>query len=311
MGIDDATAQLEARYVNDSRFMGNQVGNNGLVGPYMPFGVLLFHCQAGNYEANYHWECTVGGQYDDCDYTRFIGNRWETNQREGAKFFNSSQLTIDGNHVHTNSMQLSGTYAGITFDTCSASNITSNLVYTWNATLMSYSMVVSNDCQDMVIDGNRFAGYATEPVSFNIGSVNIKLTNNQPPQNRISQSDGTWLQIASSIGAITAGNTRYLGSNGSSPNDGEVGFVVPRPCTATGLRVNHTVAPGASAPYPFTLRKNLADTSFVITSNGGSQFGASGVGSINFNAGDLLSVKVVASAGAATATMIGSVVLDG
>jgi hypothetical protein len=309
-GVTQTRPQLEAHYINDTKWLDNQFGALDLDGPYPPQGCLLLHCKAGNYERNYHWENLIGGQYDDCDYTRFIGNRWETNERQGAMFYNSALLTLIGNHIHTNSMQASGTYPGISFDTCQHVQFSDNLVFTWDGgVLMDYSLRIAVDCSDFTVAGNRFYGYSLGPVSFSTSSSNLKFTGNYPSGWGLSQSSGSWLAVTSA-GNVAAGTTTYLSTAGARALAGEAATPAGRTGNVSKFRIVSTAAPGVGQTYTFTLQKNLVDTGMTFFTTGTGAFSGVVNGSIAFAEGDMIGLKVVTSAGAAASAFNAVIVFD-
>lgn len=309
-GIIQTRPQLEAHYINDTFWIANQFGAHDLDGPYPPQGILLLNCKAGNYERNYHWENLIGGQYDACDYTRFVGNRWETNEREGCKFYNSILLTIVGNHVHTVSMESSGTYSGMSFDTCSHVQVNSNEFFTWDGgVLTSYALRLAVDCHDFTVADNRFYGWATGPVFFSTASANMKFVDNFPAGYMLSQSTGAWLPF-SSLTTVPVGTTAYLGSAGQSATAGHVVFVAPRAGSITKMRVATTNAPGVGQTYTYTLQRNLVDTGLTFQITGAGVFSGVVTGNIAIVEGDLIGVKCVTSAAVGVAAHMGMLVFD-
>jgi hypothetical protein len=106
------------------------------------------------------------------------------------------------------------------------------------------------------------------------------------------------------------GDVRQLPTNatswGSMPggqiyNAGETNItaVITRPCVFRNLRCVMVVAPGGAQTYIITLRKNLADTAITVTISGAATTGNDLTHQVAFATGDLISLKIVASATAA------------
>lgn len=309
-GIIDGYAQHEARYVNDTKWVGNQFGANALGGPYPPFGCLLYSCSAGDYENNYHWENEVGGYYDACNYVRFTANRWETNQNQGAQFFNAGFCSLVGNHIHTNSMSSTGAYPGMDIANCYKTTLVGNMYYSFTPGIdMNYCLVLDSLCNSITLDSNQFWNYTAAPVSWDVGGFEIRFNNNIPRQFGLDEASTTWVMFNTKA-SIAAGSTVFTGPSGSDVNEGLVCVAVPRVCVARTIRVNSTAAPGAGKNYTYTLYKNGSPTAFTFTATGAGLFTATANGSVSYDPGDWLSLKVVTDAGSAAAAFYGSIALD-
>jgi hypothetical protein len=99
--------------------------------------------------------------------------------------------------------------------------------------------------------------------------------------------------------AVSSGTTIYMGA-AADTTEAEASVPVPA-LTATELFVASSVAPGSGETFTFTLRKNGTATAVVATISGTSTT-ANASGSVLFAAGDLFSVSLVTSSGAATAS---------
>lgn len=75
--------------------------------------------------------------------------------------------------------------------------------------------------------------------------------------------------------------------------EGDVQVALPA-CTLTNLNVRRSVGTGSTV---YTVRKNGSDTALTVTLTGATTTGSSGA-SVSFAAGDLFSLKIVASGGA-------------
>jgi len=309
-GVLDNVAQHEARYTNDTKWIGNQFGALAFGGPYPPYGCLLFSCSAADYTLNYHWENKVGGYYDGCNYMRYSDNRWETNQNQGALFFNAGFCSLVGNHIHTNSMAGTGVYPGMSMANCYRTTLVGNMYYSFEALIdMQYCLVLDNTCNTITLDSNQFWDYVTGPVSWDVTGFEIRFNNNIPRQFGLDEASTTWVMF-NSKGNIAAGSTVYVGPNGSDANEGFVTVAVPRTCAARVIRVNSVAAPGAGKTYTYTLYKNGSPTAFTFTSTGAATFSNSATGSVLYNAGDWLSLKIVTDAGSGVGAFYGTIALD-
>lgn len=294
-GLLDNYAQLECRYMNDSKIIGNQYGVTA-IGSHPPYGCLLFSCSAGNYESNYHWENEVGFYADACQYVRYIGNRFEESQTDGVQIYNSTKCSMVGNHFHSNSKGTTNTNDHLSLTNCSLFNIGDNNFYEWGASVARYAVFIGSTCSSLVLANNIFDGYGTLPVSYTVPSYEIRFINNLPSQFGYHQARSTWLTFNSGNG-VAAGTTAYIGPAGQNSDENKVKVTMPYPCVLTKLKVK-TTDPGVGETIAYTVRINNADTSLTGTL-------ISGVGTITVAGlvtvaeGDDIAVKVVTSAGAA------------
>ncbi len=110
-------------------------------------------------------------------------------------------------------------------------------------------------------------------------------------------------------GALTAGQTKYTAAWAGSTSEGDVytQIIVPRAGTVKSLRVKSQVAPGSGQTHTFTVRKNGVDTGLSVVLSGSAVSGADLVTEVAVAAGDIVTMKEVASASAATTTVTASV----
>ena len=308
-GITSGVAGFRASYCNDFRIIGNQFGTVSIGGSYPIIGSQLDFCQAGNYSENFHWENLVGAQFTSCVYSRFIGNRFETNQREGVKFIDTSFCTFVGNTIHTNSQGATNTYDGMSMANCGQWAITGNNWFEWSggATLMRYCLTTDASCNTLMISDNLLFGYGTAPANI-ASAYEIRLLGNAPLQFGLDQASNNWFTFNSKV--VAAGVTTFCGASGASFTEADVTQVAPKSCVATKLRVNLGVAPGAGQTCTVTLRKGGVDTAMAIVLSGAAAYTAEVNGSIPFSDADSFSLKVVNGAGAASTYVSATLVVD-
>lgn len=112
-------------------------------------------------------------------------------------------------------------------------------------------------------------------------------------------------------GGISAGATVFLGSNAAQATELNTYLVVGRVGSVVKVRIDSSGAAGGGQTFTYTLRKNASDTAVTGTISGGAQTGVtlSGV-PITVAAGDFLTIKAVASGGAAVVGHRWSIVID-
>lgn len=112
--------------------------------------------------------------------------------------------------------------------------------------------------------------------------------------------------LATGLLTVSAGTTNYVGSGAGSANETSAQEIMPYPGVIRKLRVSlGPSAPGAGQSITCTVRVNGVDTALVATVSGASGFAAVALSAsgIAVNEGDMVSVKVVTSAGATTTTV--------
>jgi len=307
-GVTNSKPQLKANYCNDTKWIGNQFGNDGSAN-YAPYGAYLFSCSAGDYSNNYHWNNLVGGYYEQNNYVRYAENRWETNQRQGIQIKNSTLCSFIGNHIHTNSQASSGTYNSMEVVNFSESSFVGNLFYSFSVSLTNYNLTLDAACNSLLIDSNFFSDYTTAPVLFDATSYELKFKNNLPRQLSLDRVVGMWLPF-NSKGGIAAGSTLYMGaSGGSSATIFDAQTPMPLTCVATRLRILSSAAPSAGQSYTFTLMIGNTPTALVATISNTAQ-NIEVIGLIPLATADMISIKVVTSAGATVASFSGLLVIE-
>lgn len=106
--------------------------------------------------------------------------------------------------------------------------------------------------------------------------------------------------VTHSSGTVAAGATVYFSAYGNSATETQVSFVCPVAGTIRNLYASADAAPGAAQTFTYTVRKGAADTAVTCQTSGGAATASNDTThSATVAAGDLLTVKLVTSAGAA------------
>lgn len=299
-GIIDGTPQMEARYTNDTEWSGNQYGTLALGGPYPTIGSYFYSCQAGNFSNNYHWENLTGAKYERCDYSRFDGNRWETNQHEGLIIKDSAFCAFGVNHVHTNGQATTNTYDSMVMQGCGETVLSGNSFYNFVGTsvLPRYCLTIDAACSSIRIGDTSFSGYGTAPVQNLAASNEVLFSNGYSAAAGVSQTNATVTRANS--GVLTASQTSYCGpgTTGTSANaEGSAMFIMDYTGVHRQMRVVLDGAPTTSVTV--TLRKNFADTGMTVTINNPAVSGVIAT-PISFDPNDQFSFKTVRASGSAS-----------
>lgn len=105
--------------------------------------------------------------------------------------------------------------------------------------------------------------------------------------------------LGATISKITGGNTVYIGTF-EDRLDQRVSIPVPEG-TCVQLNVRSDTAPGSGESFTYAVMKNGSATSMTITVENTSQEGSTSLNQVSCSTGDRISIRLVASAGAATA----------
>jgi len=306
--VQTGAASFDATDMNDSWIERNQFGTTALVPPARAnVGSKMTRCKAGNYEGNYHWNNDIGCFFSDCDYTRIIGNRFETNYKAGVEIGQTSFFVFSNNTLHTNSLLATNTYNHANFFDCDMGIVANNSSFEWTGgvTQVPYCLTFDNNCAEIIVDANSLYGYVTAPILNN--GTDIKVTNNMPRQ--LGNDRPYNLNFTGNV-SVAAGTTMYAGPSGGAATQ-IVSAPVPEKGNAYKLYVACTAAPGAAQSYTVTMRKNGVDQALVATVSGAGVFSATATGNISIAQNDSLDFKVVTTAGAAASDLRISLAISG
>ena len=106
--------------------------------------------------------------------------------------------------------------------------------------------------------------------------------------------------------SLGAGATLYLGPLGQHSLESYARGIIPFACTIKEMRCFHRDSPGAGQNVVFTVFKASGATTMAVTISEGNDKGSTTSNPVTLAAGDYLSVRAVASAGA-TASIVGGV----
>jgi len=118
---------------------------------------------------------------------------------------------------------------------------------------------------------------------------------------------GDILPICFSDAFWSGGSTVYGAAAGAGSEDAPAVYVMPRDGLLRNLHLKTSIAPGVGESVTFTVRKNGVDTGIVVAISGASQVGSDLTNAVSFLAGDVISVKGVATAGVSVITASGCI----
>lgn len=114
--------------------------------------------------------------------------------------------------------------------------------------------------------------------------------------------------FADNVNGIAAGATRYLAPSGSSTSEANARTTIVRAGVLVALRASSGASPGGSETYIMAVMQNGSPTALTVTLTGADTVKADTTNRVVVAAGDLVDVRVIASAGAATTGGMSAVV---
>jgi hypothetical protein len=112
---------------------------------------------------------------------------------------------------------------------------------------------------------------------------------------------GIFLPLNSST-TVATGSTTFLGINGQSALESSQQILIPFNCLAVGLQFDCVNTPTAGETFTYTLRDNGVDTAMTAQTIGTSQTSVLTGNFVTLQKGDVVTVKLVTSAGASVTT---------
>lgn len=205
-------------------------------------------------------------------------------------------IVFDGTG-NADGIQLSGTYVGTSRGLRVAGNAKvsiDGLTTLYNGSIFSWmaSDFYTGTAYDVTLEDTAqltISGYWRGDKKLNIASTAKLILNCGQKFN------------GRTVGTVAAASSGYICEFGITGTEGDANWRAPCAGKIVGVTVYNTVAPGAGQSFTYTLRKNFADTAFVVTSTGASAFGGDNwySGGIAYAAGDTIALKLVTSATAA------------
>jgi hypothetical protein len=119
----------------------------------------------------------------------------------------------------------------------------------------------------------------------------------------------SWQLVWADSGGLPGGATRFMRPGTAPVAASETRIRIPRPAVAKFLSVRALSGPGGALTDTFTVRKNGVDTALAVALAGAAASEVNDADQVPFNAGDEISVKVVAAPGTATADVVVTVFL--
>jgi len=244
----------------------------------------------------------VRGTVDDVSW---IGGRIRENGKQGVSLESGTNVQFVGTRIAQNSKLADNTYDGVTvaaamgnaqFVGCRIGNFSSGLTTTQangiyvTAGYAASLQIVGNNLSNPGAGKSGVSNHAT-PEPLMVGNFPLQSGFN-PPVNQIVQ--------LTTVAAVAAFATTYLGVNAENATEAATAFRVARAGIITEMRFWSDTAPVGGETYIYTLRVNGVDTAITSITTGAATDSYS-FGAVAVAEGAKLSVKLVVS-GAAVAT---------
>ena len=250
-------------YCHDSHISGVQIGQNR--GP----GLLLINSGASQFVDNFIWENQIGVKVEGGRHNWFSGNRVTQSQLQGVICERCVRSEWRGNQFYTNSLAAVGGAEDAQFTAATDLVISDNQFFDWSGRKnTSYGLTVDAASQGVTHTGNRYARLNTVAPAA-IAAKELISANNAP-----AATPGVNWQMIGSLPFATpptgigggAASTLYLAQISATT---EQGSPVPTAGLIGCMSILSSATPAKGEIWTYTLRRNNADTSFVLTQGAG------------------------------------------
>jgi hypothetical protein len=267
-------------------------------------------CWAG-YQTNGHGVRIRSG----VDGINWSGGRIRENGKHGVLIEGGSNISFVNTQIAKNSKLTTNTYHGVSITggssvalaSCRIGNFASGLTHEQadgvNIAVTFAGRIQITGC-DVSNPGTGKSGIA------NNSAVLPLMTANLPRQVGYNPTNSSNFPLMTN-GTVAAATTTYIGRNAQQSVEADTFFSVPISGVVSRIRLQVENAPGAGQTYTYTLRKNTADTALTGTISGAASFEVISYGAITVSDGDVLTIKLVTSAGATATRHRGYIELSG
>ena len=305
VGIEiNPTASSWARYLFMTKVLGDTCNTN-----------WIFDGTDGYVVANEFTQCWSSNsqgtgvifQGANIDTQKWIGGWVRDSRNHGVELNAGANVSFIGTEVTKNSASVANTYDGIKI----ASNVNSfkiigcrigNVSQTVPSGTQRYNISIgAGTSNGYTICDNDLNNAGTLPINNPSSGSGFCINNNVPTlTSGVNVSSKSPSAIASNT-VISSGATVFFGCLGTSVNVNSSPFYQTKPGFISDLFVACDTAPGAGQSFTYTVCVNGTPSSMIATISGASSFSAYVLNTIPFSNADAITVKLVTSAGAATA----------
>jgi hypothetical protein len=306
VGIEiNPTSSSWARYLFMTKVLGDTCNTN-----------WIFDGTDGYVVANEFTQCWSSNsqgtgiifQGANIDTQKWIGGWIRDSRNHGVELNGGANVSFIGTEVTKNSASAANTYDGIKI----ASNVSSfkiigcrigNVSQTVPSGTQRYNISIgAGTSNGYTICDNDLNNAGTLPINNASSGSGFCINNNVPTLTPgVNVSSKSPSAIASSSG-ITSGVTTFFGCLGTSTNVNSSPFYQSKPGIISDLWVACDTAPGAGQSFTYTVCVNGTPSAMTATISGASSFLAyTSANPVAFSNADAITVRLVTSAGAATA----------
>jgi hypothetical protein len=248
---------------------------------------------------------------------QWTSGRIRENGRNGVLVEGGKNISILGAHISQNSRAVDLLYDGIKIVSADSININATRIGNFASGLATRQAdgikVDATFTGELQIIGCDLSDAGPGKQGFvNNSLVKPMISGNKPNLYGYNQNINHVMQVCTPAN-VGSGTTTYLGLNGENITEVNVLFVAPIRGTITEMRMQCGLSPGAGETFTYTLRVStggvINDTSLVGVISGSSAEVIS-FGNIFVDAGQVITIKLVTSAGAALSKHRGYIVLS-
>lgn len=162
-----------------------------------------------------------------------------------------------------------------------------------------------------VLEGNKLLGKIWQALTDGLPQITLPLDTDEGGTGQTTGVPCTLAFATASGGTIAAGATAFLGPAGSNATEGLVSMPVPYAGTIRNLQAKSGAAAGAAQTFTYTLRKAGSSQTLTSQTAGASATSSSDLThSVAVVAGDLISIQLVTSGGAAVTAHLAAIEFD-
>jgi hypothetical protein len=248
---------------------------------------------------------------------QWTSGRIRENGRNGILVEGGKNISILGAHISQNSKTVDLLYDGIKIVSADSISINATRIGNFASGLATRQgdgiKVDATFAGELQIIGCDLSDAGAGRQGFvNNSLVKPMISGNKPNLYGYNQNINHVMQVCTPAN-VGSGTTTYLGLNGENITEVNVLFVAPIRGTITEMRMQCNTPPGVGQTFTYTLRVSTAgvinDTSLVGVISGSSSEVIS-FGNIFVDAGQVITIKLVTSAGAALSKHRGYIVLS-
>ena len=182
LGIDAMNIKRHGIFLNASPDCyiggGSQITTSG-----NGIGIFLYNYSDNCIvDGNFVFMCDIGILMHKTDWCQLIGNRSNTNKRDGIRLVNSDECLLIGNHCYDNHSDLNASRSGMLLavaynGTCSGNVVLGNISINHVTSNQLYGIKLAPNCKDNIVMGNNVRNNVNYGIYDQSGRFNL-ISNN-------------------------------------------------------------------------------------------------------------------------------------